>query len=328
MLIPLALHSAVTLLCSIFIFPQSISTQFTRRLQNALVPIASALDLHQTILKTPHDSPEFISLYNQISGMSGKSEDMLILLRASARLLKSDLVYSRFAPTDFIRMLDRLPRQIGRMTGMAMYFGFLDPTREKFSVTPMPSLPGSPSVSRSSSPRQHSAHSIEEVLVHQHPMTRRRGHRTSEATPTPTAAILASHPNSQHSHSHPHQHPHSHPHQHSHSHPHQHSHSHPHQHSHSQPHSNHHSHHHPHSHPHHSSHRHYQLLHLKRSTRHEHAVGMFETQRYLNLEATHLHIPLAEVYTRQALDLVQERYALSCRPSTMCRCVAYTHFRI
>jgi hypothetical protein len=44
-------------------------------------------------------------------------------------------------------------------------------------------------------------------------------------------------------------------------------------------------------------------------------VGMFETQRYLNLEATHLHIPLAEVYTRQALDLVQERYVLSCRPS-------------
>ena len=254
-----------------------------------MVPLESILNLHQTILKTPHDSPDFISLYNEISGMSGKAEQALIPLRASSRLLKSDLVYSRFAPNDFVCIQEQLPRLISCMTGTAMYFGFLDPTRKRFSVTPMPSLPASPVFSRTPS-RQHSPerkHTTEEVLevsIHQR-STRRRAHRTS-ALLTPTSTVATSPVSPQHTHFHPH-HPHSHPH----------------------------SHHHSHSHSHHSSHLHYKLLHLKRTSRHEHAVGMFETQRYLNLEATHLHIPLAEVYTRQVLDLVQERCVLSGRPS-------------
>ena len=299
-MIPLAFHSAISLLCSIFIFPQSISSQFTTRLQNAMVPLESILDLHQTILKTPHDSPDFISLYNEISGMSGKAEQTLISLRASSRLLKSDLVYSRFAPNDFVCIQEQLPRLISCMTGMAMYFGFLDPTRKRFSVTPMPSLPASPQYSRTPS-RQHSPerrHTTEEVLevsIHQRPATRRRAHRTPDIlTPISTVGSSASpvHTSPQHPHFHPH-HPHLRHHPHSHLH-------------------------HPHSHSHHSSHLHYKLLHLKRTSRHEHAVGMFETQRYLNLEATHLHIPLAEVYTRQVLDLVQERCDPSCRPRCMC----------
>jgi hypothetical protein len=293
-MIPLAFHSAISLLCSIFIFPQSISSQFTTRLQNAMVPLESILNLHQTILQTPHDSPDFISLYNEISGMSGKAEQTLIPLRASSRLLKSDLVYSRFAPNDFVCIQEQLPRLISCMTGMAMYFGFLDPTRKRFSVTPMPSLPASPRLSRTPSrqhspERRHTTEEVVEVSIHQRPTTRRRAHRTSDIlTPISTVASSASpvHTSPKHPHFHPH-HPHSH--------------------------------HHSHSHSHHSTHLHYKLLHLKRTSRHEHAVGMFETQRYLNLEATHLHIPLAEVYTRQVLDLVQERCVLSCRP----RCISF-----
>jgi hypothetical protein len=86
-MIPLVFHSAISLLCSIFIFPQSISSQFTTRLQNAMVPLESILNLHQTILQTPHDSPDFISLYNEISRMSGKAEQMLIPLRTCSRVI-------------------------------------------------------------------------------------------------------------------------------------------------------------------------------------------------------------------------------------------------
>ena len=299
-MIPLAFHSAITLLCSIFIFPQSISSQFTTRLQNAMVPLESILNLHQTILKTPHDSPDFISLYNDISGMSGKAEQTLIPLRASSRLLKSDLVYSRFAPNDFVCIQEQLPRLISCMTGTAMYFGFLDPTRKRFSVTPMPSLPASPTFSRTPSrqhspERRHTAEEVLEVSIHQRPTTRRRAQQRTSVLLSPISTVSTSaspvHASPQHP-QHPHFHPHHHPH----------------------------SHHYSHSHSHHSSHLHYKLLHLKRTSRHEHAVGMFETQRYLNLEATHLHIPLAEVYTRQVLDLVQER----CAPS--CAVLAYAHF--
>ena len=293
-LVPVSLHSASALLCSIFIFPQSISSLFTTRLRNAMVPLESILNLHQTIFKTPHDSPGFISLYDEISGMSGKAEQTLIPLRASSRLLKSDLVYSRFAPNDFVCIQEQLPRLISCTTGMAMYFGTLDPTRKRFSMTPMPSLPASPLFSRTPSrqpsrqpspERRHTSEEVVEVSIHNHPTTRRRAHRTSDIlTPISTVASSASpvHTNSQHPHFHPH---HRHPHHH----------------------------HHSHSHSHHSTHLHYKLLHLKRTSRHEHVVGMFETQRYLNLEATHFHVPLGDVYTRQMLALVYERCVLSCR---------------
>ena len=282
-LIPLAFHSAISLLCSIFVFPQSISSQYINRLQNALSPLASALTLHQSILKTPHDAPEFTSLYAQMSTTGGKAEDALIFLRASARLLKSDLVYSRFAPNDFVFIHQNLARLMGRTMGMAMFFSFMDPTREKFSITPMPSLPASPVFSRTPS-RQHSperSHTVEEMFDapgHQGSAKRRKAHYSSEplsrthTTATSPAPSRLEHP----SHTHSHHHGHSHHHR-----------------SHSQ-----------------SRHLHHKLLHLKQTSRHEHTVAVFETQKYLNLEATHLHIPYADDYTRQALNLVQERYVV------------------
>ncbi len=277
-LIPLAFHSAISLSCSIFLFPQSISSQYIKRLQNALSPLASALTLHQSILQTPHDAPEFTSLYSQMSTMNGKAEDALVLLRTSSRLLKSDLVYSRFAPTDFVFIQENLARLIGRTMGLTMFFSFMDPTREKFSMTPVPSLPVSPVFSRAPSrqPSPERNHSVEEMFEapgHQGPMKRRKAHYSSEPPTTATSPAPSRHEH----------HPHTHSHHHGHSHHHR---------SHSQ-----------------SRHLRHKLRHLKESSRHEHTVAAFETQKYLNLEATHLHIPYAGDYTRQALNLIQERYA-------------------
>lgn len=86
-----------------------------------------------------------------------KSEAGLIPLAASARLLPGDLVYSRFAPTDFIALQTVAKRMAVRAHGMARYFTLLDPMREKFPITPGPSrggtpVPGSPAVSRPPSP--------------------------------------------------------------------------------------------------------------------------------------------------------------------------------
>ncbi|KAF8344985.1 hypothetical protein F5887DRAFT_968850 [Amanita rubescens] len=274
-LIPLSFHSVIALFCSIFVFPRSISSQYLKRLQNALSPLASALALHQSILKTPHDAPEFTSLYAQMSTMNGKAEDALVLLRASARLLKSDLVYSRFAPNDFVFIHEHLARLIGRTMGLTMFFSFMDPTREKFSRTPVPSLPVSPDFSRAPS-RQHSperSNVVEEMFEapgYQGPTKRRKPHYPSEPSSRIQTAATSPAPSRHDLHSHTH-------------------HGHSHHHHHSQ-----------------SRHLHHKLRHLKGSSRHEHTVAMFETQKYLNLEAAHLHIPYADDYTRQALNLIQD----------------------
>jgi hypothetical protein len=140
-------------------------------------------------------------------------------------------VYSRFAPNDFVCIQEQLPWLISCMMGMAMYFGFLDLTQKRFSVTPMPSLPASPRLSRTPL-RQHlpeRRYTMEEVLevsIHQRPTMWRRAHQMSDIlTPISTVASSASpvHTSPKHPHFHPH---------------------------------------HPHSH-HHSSHLHYKLLHLK-----------------------------------------------------------------
>ncbi|KAM6495323.1 Protein of unknown function (DUF2422) domain containing protein [Amanita muscaria] len=273
LLIPISFHSAISLLCATFIFPESVTSQYIGRVQAIISPLASALEMHRTILRTPHDSQEFKSLSSTINATIGKAEDALVPLAASARLLKSDLVYSRFAPSDFRPFSDCLGRLIGRATGMCMYFALIDATRDRFSITPAPSLPSSPIISstpsRQPSPERHhdkdethtAAGSYEPSILHT-PLTRRLSHQPSHH-----------HHREGHGHS-------------SHARTHTHSHSHVHR-----------------THLHHV---HHKLLHLKRSSRHEHIVGMFEAQKYLNLEATRLHTPYAELYARQMLDLLHE----------------------
>ncbi|KAF8629340.1 hypothetical protein AX15_003501 [Amanita polypyramis BW_CC] len=287
LLIPMSLHTAISLLCSIFIFPESMSSQYTKRLQGVLTPLAKVLEMHRSVLKTPLDSPEFQSLTDQINSIVGGAESALVPVSASARLLRSDLIYSRYAPVDFRPIQETLSRLVPRTTGMGMYFSLIDPTRERLPMTPYLSLPPSPvmsgSPSRQPSP-EHGLRDKEDIYAtwtsHESPIARtsvsrrrvvRRSSYDNAPSSPPSSPPLSPVSTPQHSHAHAHTHCH---------------------------------------HRVHSRHLHHKLLHLKRSSRHEHVVGTFEVQKYLNLEASWLHTPFTETYTKRMLDLLQE----SCDP--------------
>ncbi|TFK66336.1 hypothetical protein BDN72DRAFT_880366 [Pluteus cervinus] len=143
-IVPLAFHSAVSLFCSLTIFPSSVSAQFTTRLQTVLTPLDQFLSLHIQLLNTRADGPEFVSLASSVLGLVYQCESNLVPLAASARLLPSDLIFCRFSPGDF-NIFQQLARRIaGRADGMVMYFALIDPTRERFSASPMGSAQGTP----------------------------------------------------------------------------------------------------------------------------------------------------------------------------------------
>ncbi|KAJ7172199.1 hypothetical protein C8R46DRAFT_893839 [Mycena filopes] len=245
-ILPIAIHSAVALLCSIVIFPSTISSQFTTQLALVLAPLAKSFELHQAILKKDPYSPEFSSAAATIAASVAKSEAGLIPLAASVRLLKSDLVYSRFTPTDFIALQKVAKRMAVRANGMTRYFTLLDPMREKFPVTPGPGtpVPGTPIISRPPSPPRT-------------PTQEEHDTDGDSLPPTPTRR-------SRHSH-----HP-----------------------------------------SHHHNLLHNSLLHLSLGRKkHEHAVGVFESHRYLDLEANLVH-PESETHTRETTRLLCQ----SCTP--------------
>ncbi|KAF4566043.1 hypothetical protein EYR36_011457 [Pleurotus pulmonarius] len=351
-ILPLAFHSGVALLCSILIFPVSISAQFTQNLTNVLRPLQTSLALHRSLLETssssqanlhPTDSnspttpssdstsqtqsqprpPSASTLTSTLKQTVSSSESGLIPLAASARLLRSDLIYTRFAPLDW-RNVQKVARRIAvRANGMAVYWELVDPEKSRFNAsgmasgvasgmaTPMRgagggSVPGTPIVpstslpadnpnplaQRMSRPPSRSRHGSRPGSRHgsRAPSVIRGGTAEDGDEPgTPTLSTITQYPQTQsqaHSHSHAnllghfHRHPHLHSiHLHSAlkrlsiSHP-------P-----NSPHSPHNHHHQP-------------------ST--EFAVGVFESQRYLNLEARRLHDPLEEEHTREANVLLKD----------------------
>ncbi|KAJ7157023.1 hypothetical protein C8R43DRAFT_998138 [Mycena crocata] len=245
-ILPITLHSAIALLSSLIIFPQTISSQFTTRLGLVLAPLTKSFELHQVILKKDPYSSEFSSIAATIVALVAKSEAALIPLAASVHLLDTDLIYSRFAPTDFIALQKVAKRMTVRANGMSIYFTLVDPMREKFPTTPVPSrggtpVPGSPALSRPPSPpRTPTREDIQEL-------------GSDGAPPTPTRR-------SRHSHHH--------------------------------------------------SLLHNSLLHLSLGRKKsEHVVGVFESHRYLDLEA-HLHHPETEAHTKETTKLLSQ----SCIP--------------
>ncbi|KAF7322544.1 hypothetical protein HMN09_00032900 [Mycena chlorophos] len=253
--LPIALHSAVALLCSFVVFPQTISSQFTTRLGLIIAPLARTFELHQLILAKDPYSDDFSKLVAEISSSVAKGEAELAPLAASARLLTSDLTVSRYAPTDFVALQQVVKRMAVRAHGMTVYFKVVDPTRERFPVTPVVSrlgtpVPGSPAASRPPSPPRtpirESAEWIDE-------------NDRDTSPPTPSRRSRHSHTHSQHHH-------------------------------------------------HHNSLIQSLHLHLGRKKT-EHAVGVFESQRYLDLEANLVH-PHVVSHTKETTELLGK----SCTP--------------
>ncbi|KAG2357359.1 hypothetical protein BDR07DRAFT_1420585 [Suillus spraguei] len=148
---PLAFHSAISLITSIFVFPQSVSSLFTTCLQGAIAPLATVISLHKSHLLEDVTSSAFS--HTQITDAVNKAENTLPTLAVAARLLKVDIVYARFAPTDYHELHAIMRKLTVQAHGMGIYYTLIDPTRERFPVTPAVSHPATPAHSRPPSPR-------------------------------------------------------------------------------------------------------------------------------------------------------------------------------
>ncbi|KIY44983.1 hypothetical protein FISHEDRAFT_50366 [Fistulina hepatica ATCC 64428] len=303
--LPLALHSAIALVTSVFIFPSSVSAQFTTRLQLVLLPLESALDMHRKLMKMVTDSDDFAPTAKLLAAFVNKSEATLIPLAASSRLLPSDLVYSRFAPKDFIALQKLVRRMTVRANGMGVYFTLIDALRERFPVTPAPSMPATPGWVTPTAVRSR-APSVERGGSVHHGDSEPESPGDS-VSPTPCSSSRAqsiaqkgphsrrrhahySHAGSQHRHSHNHYH---------------------------------HYHHHSLAHQLHNS-----LLHLATSRRAEQpVVGVFESYRYLDLEATHFNEPDTEetmAHCKELLSISCDPLLVECR-SVLAHCREWLH---
>lgn len=278
-IIPLGFHSVVAVASSILVFPSTVSAQFTTRLQAVLSPLILSLDLHRQLLQTPTDSQDFLSKSSAIISAVKRSEGALIPLALTGRLLNNDLVYSRFAPTDFRSLQAIVRRMAVRANGMTIYFTLIDPTREKFPRTPTPSRPSTPLLTPSRpgtpllTPTHSRAPSISEDI---HPVAGDTHPDSASPPATPTGgsptSTFAPHPHRRSQHILHREHHHHH----------------------------HHSYHHPHHHKHlvNNSLLHIPLPNIPKS---EHLVGVFESQRYLDIETVHFGEPNAAELTQQTV---------------------------
>lgn len=297
-IIPICFHSALALLGSILIFPSTISAQYTTRLQLMLTPFISALDMHSEILGLPIPSEEFQALASKISSTIDAAEGGLVPLAASLRLLNRDIIWCRFAPNDFAVFQQLGRRLAGRANGMSLYFTLADPSSNRFPVTPVASRgntpgPSTPLVSRP--PSLERGESTSKVhLQREGTITENMGEGESpvaegsapDGTKTPRSTrgrklVLSlsrrtslerirtggSQPSSPIVTS---------------------------------------AHHHHHHHHHHHGQLHHALLHMSLGRKREHAVGVFESQRYLNLEAKRLHDPHSEMHTQRMTRMLEE----------------------
>ncbi|KAH8977335.1 hypothetical protein EDB86DRAFT_3092495 [Lactarius hatsudake] len=128
---------------------------YTTGLRGVIGPLGSSFRQHLALLGISASSPDFSP--KAVRASASKAENGLAPLAASARLLGRDISWGRFSGKDLDGMREKVQRLVMRAHGMNVYFALIDPTRERFPVTPVPSHPGSPTagtpnVSRPSSP--------------------------------------------------------------------------------------------------------------------------------------------------------------------------------
>ena len=139
-MLPLALHSGLALFFSATVFPSTISSFYISKCHGVLLPLRSALQEHRRLLQVSTESPEFI--LTNANSLVAASEAGLIPVASAIYLLKRDVVWCRFSPGDFTKLHDYARRMVVRVSGMSAYFGAIDPTRERFTATPVSAAPG------------------------------------------------------------------------------------------------------------------------------------------------------------------------------------------
>jgi hypothetical protein len=275
--VPVAFHSALAIISSVLIFPTSVAAQYTAGLRAVIAPLNAGFRQHLSLLQVSTTSQNFSP--KAVRTSVSKAEGALAPLAASARLLRRDISWGRFSGKDLEGMREKVQRLVMRAHGMNVYFSLTDPTRERFPVTPVPSHLGSPAmgtpnVSRPSSPsRTEESRSASPTLP-----------RSPAGSPQSEAEQHRGRPTQQRRPRFDIDHP---------------------------------------------SHsvkvhlhgtlfrRHHRQSHMSSlmDTHHhdnlrEHVVGMFESQRYLDLESHHFAHPLAAYYTERSTTLLRQ----SCEP--------------
>ncbi|KZT00914.1 uncharacterized protein LAESUDRAFT_523085 [Laetiporus sulphureus 93-53] len=150
--LPLVFHSGLCIVCAAFIFPSTITAQYAGAISRLMDPLEIALNEHRTALKTSPSHPQFIETVKKITDLVGKAEGGLVPAAAALRLVKHDILWGRFAPTDVGGLQEFIRRLVTRANGLGTFFTLIEPTRERFPVTPLPSKPSTPSGSRVVSP--------------------------------------------------------------------------------------------------------------------------------------------------------------------------------
>ncbi|PPQ72963.1 hypothetical protein CVT24_000165 [Panaeolus cyanescens] len=141
-LVPLSLHSALALLCSIFIFPSTVSALFTTRIIDCLDPLNASLKAHRALLDMSRNTsssssstsspstPTFsLSLLNTLltplHTHTKQAEASLIPLAGTGRLLGNDVIYARIGPKDWGVFQGYCRRLVGRLDGVGMFWGMI-----------------------------------------------------------------------------------------------------------------------------------------------------------------------------------------------------------
>ena len=148
--VPLAFHAAFCIFFSATIFPCTVTSQYTQTISGVLAPLNDFLAQHRAVLALDPASDEFKNTVTSLNAALSKSDGGLGQAGATSRLLKQDIVYGRFSPTSIGNLQFQIRRLVTRANGMDIFFTLIDPTRERFPVTPVPSRPSSP---RSGTPR-------------------------------------------------------------------------------------------------------------------------------------------------------------------------------
>ncbi|KAJ3913174.1 hypothetical protein F5877DRAFT_84048 [Lentinula edodes] len=163
--IPLEFHSIISTLASIVLFPETLSSKATKWVAAVFAPLAkSCLD--------PFDIAA-------VNADNARNQAALGPLAQAAPLLPSEVAYARYIPRDWRPLQDLARRVAVPANGMLIDFTLVDPTRERFPVTPARTSHSTP-VERHSEPPHH--HHLSNILHRAHLHNSSRFHHRASSS--------------------------------------------------------------------------------------------------------------------------------------------------